>query len=172
MRLGRVDHATGTSTRGESWEERGACRGQDPRLWDESGGLDRVREGAAVCAACPVRAQCLRKAHTDPWPNSPDGAVWAGMFWIGGEPCPVDSTRVVRWFAGGALRAAQTRAAAAAQADDDLADRPDCPVCGKRVPHSRRVYCRPQCAGQAHAERSNARKRRDREARRARPGVA
>lgn len=48
------------------WRNRAACRDQDPELFfpvSEVGpGECQVAEAKAVCAGCPVRAECLRFA--------------------------------------------------------------------------------------------------------------
>ncbi|SFI97834.1 WhiB family transcriptional regulator, redox-sensing transcriptional regulator [Amycolatopsis sacchari] len=49
-----------------NWQERAACRGEDPELFfpvSEMGpGARQVAQAKAVCARCPVRAECLQYA--------------------------------------------------------------------------------------------------------------
>lgn len=52
------------------WMERGACVGEDPRLFDADS--DHV-EAAKICQACPVQTECLKYALD----NLEDG-YWAG----------------------------------------------------------------------------------------------
>ncbi|TNC24637.1 WhiB family transcriptional regulator [Amycolatopsis alkalitolerans] len=48
------------------WQERAACRDEDPELFfpvSEMGpGARQVARAKAVCARCPVRAECLEYA--------------------------------------------------------------------------------------------------------------
>lgn len=48
------------------WQELAACRDEDPELFfpvSEMGpGARQVAQAKAVCAGCPVRAECLRYA--------------------------------------------------------------------------------------------------------------
>ena len=50
------------------WEHRAECLGEDPELFFPIGsGTDAAKQTAqakAVCAQCPVRAECRRKADT------------------------------------------------------------------------------------------------------------
>jgi len=41
-----------------AWQQQGACRGLDPNLFFPERG-ESVKEAKAVCAPCPVRAECL-----------------------------------------------------------------------------------------------------------------
>lgn len=49
-----------------NWQERAACRDEDPELFfpvSETGpGARQVAAAKAVCAGCPVRAECLEYA--------------------------------------------------------------------------------------------------------------
>jgi WhiB family redox-sensing transcriptional regulator len=54
---------------GERWRARAGCRGEDPDLFfptaEPGGGVayrEQVAEAKAVCAVCPVRAECLTEA--------------------------------------------------------------------------------------------------------------
>jgi len=41
------------------WRKDAACLGMDPNLWHaRAGETDKHKEAAAVCARCPVRAEC------------------------------------------------------------------------------------------------------------------
>ncbi|MEC3977449.1 WhiB family transcriptional regulator [Amycolatopsis sp. H20-H5] len=48
------------------WPESAACRDEDPELFfpvsDVGPGARQVEQARAVCARCPVQAQCLRHA--------------------------------------------------------------------------------------------------------------
>lgn len=44
-----------------TWKAQGACRDVDPRLFFPERG-ESTREAKAVCAGCPVRAECLEYA--------------------------------------------------------------------------------------------------------------
>jgi WhiB family transcriptional regulator, redox-sensing transcriptional regulator len=60
-----------------AWMLRGACRGEDPELFfpiSATGpALAQVSSAKAVCARCPVRANCLSYALI----TRPDG-IWGG----------------------------------------------------------------------------------------------
>ncbi|MPZ80462.1 MAG: WhiB family transcriptional regulator [Actinophytocola sp.] len=51
------------------WRHHAACRDEDPELFfpvsDIGPGARQVAEAKAVCARCPVRAQCLDYAMTN-----------------------------------------------------------------------------------------------------------
>ncbi|PXY25939.1 transcription factor WhiB [Prauserella sp. PE36] len=48
------------------WSERAACRDEDPELFfpvsDMGPGAQQTAQAKAICARCPVRAECLRYA--------------------------------------------------------------------------------------------------------------
>jgi len=56
-----------------TWVLAGACRGQDPELWfsADPAGIQRAQ---AICARCPVRAQCAAAAEA----NAERHGVWGG----------------------------------------------------------------------------------------------
>lgn len=64
-----------------SWHARGACRrpGVDREIFfgadREQGATERVDAAKAICASCPVKAECGRYALTQPEPYG----VWGGM---------------------------------------------------------------------------------------------
>jgi WhiB family transcriptional regulator, redox-sensing transcriptional regulator len=71
---------TATSfARATSWAGRGACRGSDPELFfpiTQSGpAISQIAKARAICARCPVRAQCLEFAMD----SGQDFGVWGGM---------------------------------------------------------------------------------------------
>lgn len=51
-----------------SWQERGACHGQDPELFFPISYLqdDQVDHGRRICRPCPVREECLDYALSNP----------------------------------------------------------------------------------------------------------
>lgn len=52
-------------TRAQPWRDRAACHGMDPALWfpeREPDGDNHGRAGKAICAQCPVAADCLEAA--------------------------------------------------------------------------------------------------------------
>jgi WhiB family redox-sensing transcriptional regulator len=55
------------------WLARAACRGMDPELFFPDRG-ESTEPAKAVCAACPVRAECLDYALT----NGERFGVWGG----------------------------------------------------------------------------------------------
>lgn len=57
-----------------AWWARAACRGQGPEQWFPERG-DRPDHAKAVCARCPVRAECLDAAVA----NREAAGVWGGM---------------------------------------------------------------------------------------------
>ncbi|MCX4680801.1 WhiB family transcriptional regulator [Streptomyces sp. NBC_01433] len=63
----------------ENWRMRAACREVDPDLFFPIGStgpaLVQTEDAKAVCATCPVRAQCLRWALE----NGQDSGVWGGL---------------------------------------------------------------------------------------------
>ena len=59
-----------------AWKEKAACRGMDPEIFFVERGGD-VRPARAVCAGCPVRAECLEYA-LDELGTAYDCGLWAG----------------------------------------------------------------------------------------------
>ena len=57
-----------------AWHQHGACRGADPNLFFPARG-ESVKEAKAVCARCPVRAECLEYALT----NQEKFGIWGGL---------------------------------------------------------------------------------------------
>ena len=59
-----------------AWHEKAACRGADPDLFfpSEEGGKAQAWKAKAICAGCPVRAECLDHAvrHGEHW------GIWGG----------------------------------------------------------------------------------------------
>ncbi|MBK1787010.1 WhiB family transcriptional regulator [Prauserella sp. ASG 168] len=59
-----------------AWSERAACRDEDPELFfpvtDMGPGAQQTARATAICASCPVRAQCLQYAL--------DGGLDFGIF--------------------------------------------------------------------------------------------
>jgi Transcription factor WhiB len=55
-----------------AWQRRSACRRADPTLFER-----RTRQGALLCAGCPVRQECAAYAleHCDP----KDTTIWAAL---------------------------------------------------------------------------------------------
>lgn len=50
-----------------AWMLQAACRGMDPALFfPPRGGNEQCREALAVCDRCPVRAECLDYALSEP----------------------------------------------------------------------------------------------------------
>jgi WhiB family redox-sensing transcriptional regulator len=62
-----------TATR-PAWHQHGACRGADPSLFFPEQG-ESVKEAKAVCARCPVRADCLDYAME----NHEVVGIWGGL---------------------------------------------------------------------------------------------
>ena len=60
-------------TGGLAWQDDAACRGTDPELWFPSRG-DSTTQQKAICAGCPVRAQCLEHAIV----NVESFGIWGG----------------------------------------------------------------------------------------------
>lgn len=60
-----------------AWQSQAACAETDPEVfYPEKGGSHR--EAKAICAACPVRTQCLEYALRMEAADYPTG-VWGGM---------------------------------------------------------------------------------------------
>lgn len=61
------------------WRHRAACRDEDPELFfpvSEVGpGAEQVAQAKAVCARCPVRAECLEYALE----NGLDHGIFGGL---------------------------------------------------------------------------------------------
>lgn len=56
------------------WQQRAACRGHDPRLWDSDTGIVAQEIGKAVCVtACPVRDDCAKAGRDEP------ESTWGGI---------------------------------------------------------------------------------------------
>ena len=68
--------AHGASVR--SWRDDAACRDTDPDLFFPVGttglAVDQIASAKAVCAACPVRSECLDFALL----TNQDSGVWGG----------------------------------------------------------------------------------------------
>jgi WhiB family transcriptional regulator, redox-sensing transcriptional regulator len=69
-----------------SWVRQAACKTAGPLLFIDSTGESKkartAREGRAkaICARCPVRAQCLDYALGPPGQPQPvSGSIWGGM---------------------------------------------------------------------------------------------
>lgn len=70
-----------------NWQERGACRGLPPELWDPLDGEEtrvkgpkprdhpRIQEALRHCAVCPVRSECLAWAVA-----GREQGVWGGEY--------------------------------------------------------------------------------------------
>ena len=62
----------------DDWRHRAACRDQDPELFfpvsDIGPGARQTEQAKAVCARCPVRAQCLEYALD----NALDHGIYGG----------------------------------------------------------------------------------------------
>lgn len=57
-----------------TWRERAACRGIDTDLWYPTLG-EPTAEACAICAGCPVRAECLDEALSVP----ERFGIWGGL---------------------------------------------------------------------------------------------
>jgi WhiB family redox-sensing transcriptional regulator len=67
-----------SGVRHQDWRDRAACRDEDPGLFfpaDDGTGVAATREARAICAGCPVSAQCLQFALSSPerW------GTWGGL---------------------------------------------------------------------------------------------
>lgn len=62
----------------DTWKLQAACRGMDTRLWYPAQGLRAGAEAKAVCAGCPVRAECLAYVTALPGPERRYG-IWGGL---------------------------------------------------------------------------------------------
>jgi WhiB family transcriptional regulator, redox-sensing transcriptional regulator len=62
----------------ETWRDAAACRSIDPDLFFPIGttgtALDHIAAAKSVCAACPVKAECLDFALV----TNQDSGVWGG----------------------------------------------------------------------------------------------
>lgn len=58
----------------ENWRDDAACRGLDPAKWYPHTG-ERNDVAKAICAGCPVRAECLEFAIA----AREDFGIWGGM---------------------------------------------------------------------------------------------
>jgi hypothetical protein len=85
-------------TRRPAWMKRGACRGEDPAMFFPTRGVSAaaMAKARAICAGCPVRAECLAyasaTAHSQPnflkWDRHPArfGKTLRVAYWTGGRP--------------------------------------------------------------------------------------
>lgn len=66
---------------GTDWRSSAACHGVDPDLFfpKEGTGCNAGKEAKAICATCPVRAECLE--HALGFSESYDHGVWGGTSW-------------------------------------------------------------------------------------------
>jgi WhiB family redox-sensing transcriptional regulator len=74
-----LEHVTAAwRASGPSWLSAAACRSTDPELFfplSESGkALDQIAEAKVICAACPVRHQCLEFAL-----RTRSQGIWGGL---------------------------------------------------------------------------------------------
>ena len=80
--------APAASCDGTSWREWAACRSYDPEFFFPIGKTGRaiaeIQRAKAVCAACPVRAECLAFALE----THQDYGIWGG--------CDDDERRALR----------------------------------------------------------------------------
>lgn len=56
-----------------TWRERAICAGEDPNTFFPASGDPGIR-ARQVCASCPVRADCLKRAIADD-----EWGIWAGL---------------------------------------------------------------------------------------------
>lgn len=63
--------AQGSTLNSPDWYRRAACRGMDPEMFFPNRG-SRAAEARAVCATCPVRAECLEAGRLEHY------GVWGG----------------------------------------------------------------------------------------------
>lgn len=64
-----------TPRRMGEWRDRGACASQPTSLFfPERGAMAPVNEAKAICAGCPVKAECLEWALTLP----EEAGIWGG----------------------------------------------------------------------------------------------
>jgi len=59
----------------DDWRAQAACAQLDPALFFPDGGEAETWQAKRVCAACPVRAECLRFALAGPEPYG----IWGGL---------------------------------------------------------------------------------------------
>jgi WhiB family redox-sensing transcriptional regulator len=64
-----------------AWQDRAACRGQDPTLFLPADDHPSYARGRAVCVTCPVRAACLHDALTREGQAAAEdrAGLWGGM---------------------------------------------------------------------------------------------
>lgn len=74
-----------------SWADYALCAGADPEDWDLTASERQRLHAVAICAQCPVNAQCLEDAQRNP----PYGMIQAGFGWRGSAE-PVDAVVVDR----------------------------------------------------------------------------
>ena len=71
--------ATRSATPPDNWQDRGACRGEDPELFFPLGttgpALAQIAQAKAVCERCPVIDWCLQWALE----TRQDFGVWGGL---------------------------------------------------------------------------------------------
>ncbi len=106
-----------------TWAARAACQGQDLNLFF-SDAEQKVRQAKAICAACPVRRQCLDEAL-----RSEGASVGAGVF---GGLTADERTRLV-------LARATEQAAAQGQAPPQPRTGGRPAPCGTRSAYQRHV---------------------------------
>jgi WhiB family redox-sensing transcriptional regulator len=56
------------------WQDQASCLGMDPDLFFPERGAS-TRDAKAICAACPVRVECLEFALS----NGEKFGIWGGM---------------------------------------------------------------------------------------------
>ena len=73
------------------WRDRALCAGMDPELWFPAAG--QSPRAKRICAACPVRAECLAFALAL---GSVQG-IWGGLTEAQRRRLPAARTRPCRW---------------------------------------------------------------------------
>jgi Transcription factor WhiB. len=133
-----------------TWRKRAACRDTDPQWFDETAERWQQKAAVALCALCPVRADCEAEAIE----SGAVGMIWAGQMRHGPRPClngcgrVTDGSRYCSQECEDAVRAKKNLPATGAV----------CEVCGTSLVGKQLAYCGKACRDGAAEERRRARR--------------
>ena len=132
-----------------TWRKRAACLTAEPQWFDERAKRWQQRAAVALCALCPVRADCEAEAVD----SGAMGMIWAGQMRHGPRPC----LRCGETTDGAVYCSASCEDAARAQ-KDLKATGAVCEVCGTPLVGKQLAYCGKACRDGAAEERRRARR--------------
>jgi WhiB family redox-sensing transcriptional regulator len=131
-----------TPLSGQDWRHRGPCRDEDPETFFPIGSTGpaavQIQQAKAICAACPVTAECLSWALD----VGEDHGVWGGL-------SEHERRKLRQRGLAAQHRAVQRAAAPPPPRPVRAARRTHCAVCGELLQGQQWMYC-----SRAHARRA------------------